>query len=241
MKMDININDMNCLAARRIISTDITHKSSAFVKHVTSCTNCKSFYEKQLKFNLVLKRAVEVDVPEELAARILVEHNLNKKKEEAKKYRWSAIAASVILVFAVSIVSTFNSSPAIANVILEHVHEELWVLEDKGHVTLKSLNQLLKPHGVKADQKIGHATHAGNCIIQGKLGVHVVFSGENAPVTLIVFPEALDEEKSVRISDHVFKGVLMNTNKGTLALLSEDEVSLKKFEARFNISLMTFI
>jgi hypothetical protein len=235
------MDDMNCLAARRIITSDITDKSSAFVQHIASCATCKSFYKKQLKSNSVLKKAIEVDVPEGLASRILVEHNLNKKKAGIQKYRWSAIAASVMLVFAVSIVSTFNSQPAVAGVILEHVHEELWVLEDKGHVTLESLNQLLKPHGVRADDNIGYATHAGNCMIQGKLGVHIVFAGENSPVTLIVFPEALDDSKSVRISDHFFKGVLMGTNKGMLAVLSEDEESLKKFEARLNTSLMTFI
>tara|TARA_R110002096_G_scaffold109088_13_gene238830 strand:+ start:2072 stop:2779 length:708 start_codon:yes stop_codon:yes gene_type:complete len=235
------MDEMNCLAARRLITTEITDKSDAFVQHVASCATCRSFYEKQLKFNSVLKKAVEVDVPEGLASRILVEHTLNKKKAGNQKYRWTAIAASVMLVFAVSIVSTFNSPPAIAGVILQHAHEELWVLEDKGHVTLESLNQLLKPHGVKADHNIGYATHAGNCMIQDKLGVHIVFAGENAPVTLIVFPEPLDNEKSVRISDHFFKGVLMGTNKGTLALLSEDEESLKKFEAKLNSSLMTFI
>ena len=237
----MNMDEMNCLAARRIITTDITEKSNAFIQHVASCTTCKSFYEKQLKFNSVLKKAAEVDVPEGLASRILVEHNLNKNKTSAHKYRWSAIAASVMLVFAVSIVSTFNSQPAMASVILEHAHEELWILEDKGHVTLESLNQLLKPHGIRADDDIGYATHAGNCVIQGKLGVHIVFAGENAPVTLIVFPQALDDSKDVRISDHFFKGVLMGTNKGTLAVLSEDEESLKIFEARLNTSLMTFI
>ena len=232
---------MNCLAARRIITTDITEKSSAFVQHLANCATCKSFYEKQLKFNSVLKKAVEVEVPVGLASRILVEHSFNKKKAGKQNYRWSAMAASVVLIFAVSIVTTFNSPPAIANVILEHVHEELWVLEDKGHVTLESLNQLLKPHGVRADDNIGYATHAGNCMIQGKQGVHIVFEGENAPVTLIIFPEPLEDEKSVRISDHFFKGVLRGTNKGTLAVLSEDEKSLKSFEKRLNTSLMTFI
>ena len=235
------MDDMNCLAARRKITTDIKDKDAAFVQHLSNCSTCKSFYEKQLKFNSVLKKAVDVDVPEDLASRILVEHNLHKKKTGVQKYRWSAIAASVMLVFAVSIVSTFNTSPAIADVILEHAHEELWVLEDKGHVTLESLNQLLKPHGVRADENIGYATHAGNCVIQDKVGVHIVFAGENAPVTLIVFPEALDGEKNIHFSDHFFKGVLLGTNKGTLALLSEDEDSLKIFEARLNSSLMTFI
>ena len=233
---------MNCLSVRRIIATGITDKSSEFTEHVASCPACKSFYEKQLKFNSAIKKAVEVDVPEGLAARIMVEHQLNQKKEESKKkYSWSAMAASIMLVFAVATVTTLQSPPAIAGVILEHVHDEMWILEDKGHVTIESINQLLKPHGVRADENIGYATHAGNCIIQDKLGVHIVFAGENAPVTLILFPEPLDRSKTVKIGDEIFKGVLMNTKKGTLALVSEDQVSLEKFADQLKTSLMTFI
>ena len=233
---------MNCLSVRRIIATGITDKSNEFTEHVASCPACKSFYEKQLKFNSAIKKAVEVDVPEGLAARIMVEHQLNQKKEESKKkYSWSAMAASIMLVFAVATVTTLQSPPAIAGVILEHVHDEMWILEDKGHVTIESINQLLKPHGVRADENIGYATHAGNCIIQDKLGVHIVFAGENAPVTLILFPEPLDRSKTVKIGDEIFKGVLMNTKKGTLALVSEDQVSLEKFADQLKTSLMTFI
>ena len=233
---------MNCLSVRRIIATGITDKSNEFTEHVASCPACKSFYEKQLKFNSAIKKAVEVDVPEGLAARIMVEHQLNQKKEESKKkYSWSAMAASIMLVFAVATVTTLQSPPAIAGVILEHVHDEMWILEDKGHVTIESINQLLKPHGVRADENIGYATHAGNCIIQDKLGVHIVFAGENAPVTLILFPEPLDRSKTVKIGDEIFKGVLMNTKKGTLALVSEDQASLEKFADQLKTSLMTFI
>ena len=233
---------MNCLSVRRIIATGITDKSNEFTEHVASCPACKSFYEKQLKFNSAIKKAVEVDVPEGLAARIMVEHQLNQKKEESKKkYSWSAMAASIMLVFAVATVTTLQSPPAIAGVILEHVHDEMWILEDKGHVTIESINQLLKPHGVRADENIGYATHAGNCIIQDKLGVHIVFAGENAPVTLILFPEPLDRSKTVKIGDEIFKGILMNTKKGTLALVSEDQVSLEKFADQLKTSLMTFI
>lgn len=150
---------MNCLSVRRIIATGITDKSNEFTEHVASCPACKSFYEKQLKFNSAIKKAVEVDVPEGLAARIMVEHQLNQKKEESKKkYSWSAMAASIMLVFAVATVTTLQSPPAIAGVILEHVHDEMWILEDKGHVTIESINQLLKPHGVRADENIGYAT-----------------------------------------------------------------------------------
>lgn len=243
--MDEN-TDMNCLAARRLVSSDISQCSSEnnneVLQHIAACPSCKSFFEKQLKFNAVVKKAVEVDVPEGLASRILVEHQLNQKKEASKKkYSWSAIAASIVMVFAVATVTTLQSPPAIAGAILEHVHDEMWVLDDKMHVTLESLNQLLKPHGVKADESIGYATHAGDCIIQGKRGVHIVFAGKNAPVTMIVFPELLDRSKPVKVSDDVFTAVLMNTKKGTLALISEDEVSLQKFEQRLKTSLMTFI
>ena len=238
----MNDKVMNCLAARRIISTDISDISSEFKQHLMECTSCKAFYEKQLKFNGVLKKAVEVDVPDGLAARIMVAHQLNQKKENIKRrYSWSAMAASLMLVFAVGVVTTLQAPPAIAGVILEHVHEELELLHDKKHVTLESINQLLKPHGIKADKDIGYATHAGNCMIKDKLGVHIVFAGENAPVTLIVFPEPLDRSSNVEISDDVFTGVLINTKKGTIALLSEDQASLNKFESQLKTSLMTFI
>ncbi len=234
--------EMNCLSVRRLITTDISLVKDDVISHMTGCSTCKTFYEKQLKFNGVLKKAVEIDVPEGLADRILVEHQLSQKQEQSKKkYSWSAMAASLVLVFAVATVTTLQSPPAIADVILEHVHDEMWMLEDKSRVTLESLNQLLKPHGVRVDESIGLATHAGDCVIQGKRGAHIVFQGKNAPVTMIVFPELLDRSERVFISDDTFEGVLMNTKKGTLAILSEDKESLEHFEQQLTSSLMTFI
>ena len=233
--------EMNCLSARRIITTDLSNKDQNFVEHIQSCPSCRSFYEKQLKFNGVLKKALEVDVPDGLAARILVEHKLNNKKSNADKFRWGTIAASVVLAFVVSAVSTFHSPPALADAILEHVKYDDAAFEIKDGITIEELNALLKPHGVRADASIGRATNAGNCVIEGKVSAHIVFAGENAPVTLIVMPETLKDNKRVTIDDQEFKGILMGTRKGTLALLSEDEDSLKIFEERLKSSLMTFI
>ena len=233
--------EMNCLSARRIISTDVSDKSADFIGHINSCSSCKSYYEKQLKFNGVLKKAFEIDVPDGLAARVLVEHKLNNKKSNADKFRWGTIAASIVLAFVVSAVSTFHSPPALADAILEHVKYDEAAFEIKNGITLEELNSLLKPHGVRADASIGQATNAGNCVIEGKVSAHVVFAGENSPVTLIVMPEALEDNKRVLIDDQQYKGVLISTRKGTLALLSEDEESLRIFEERLKTSLMTFI
>lgn len=235
-------NEINCLSVRRLVTSDITNIGSDVMSHIVDCPACKSFYEKQLKYNSIVKKAVEVDVPEGLADRIMVQHQLSLKQEQTKKkFNWSAMAASLVLVFAVTAVTTLQSPPAIAGVILEHVHDEMWMFDDKKRVTLESLNQLLKPHGIKADESIGNATHAGDCLIRGKRGVHVVFDGKNAPVTLIVFPEPLEGTEPVSISDDVFKGVLLHTKHGTLALVSKDQSSVDDFQLRLKSSLMTFI
>lgn len=234
------MEEMNCLSVRRIISTDIHHKGAAFTQHLHVCPSCKSFYERQLKFNRILTQAVEVDVPEGLAARVLVEQRIHQKTSRDKKYRWTAMAASVLLVFTVGLVSTLHSPPSLANVIVEHVKAEPELLQEQAHVSLAQLNNLLKPHGVRADASIGRATHAGNCLIQGKLGVHLVFAGKNAPVTLIVMSHQLNEDK-VAIDDNEFKGVIIKTPRGVLALLSEDKESMMEFEQRLHASLMTFI
>ena len=73
------MEEMNCLSARRIISTDVRQKDATLAQHLNECASCSAFYERQLKFNNKLTQAVEVDVPEGLAARILVEHKLNQK------------------------------------------------------------------------------------------------------------------------------------------------------------------
>ena len=105
------MDDMNCLSARRIISTDVTDKSAAFVQHISSCESCKAFYERQLKFNSVLKKAIDIDVPDGLAARVLVEHKLNSKKESKQKFQWGAIAASMMLDFRCLVVPRFVYAP----------------------------------------------------------------------------------------------------------------------------------
>ena len=133
-----------------------------------------------------------------------------------------------------------HSPPSLAGVIVDHVKEEAAILDAEGNIPLLELNQLLKPHGVKADASIGQATHAGNCLIQDKLAAHIVFAGKNAPVTLIIVPQKLSGDK-LTINDRQFKGILMSTQQGTLALLSEDQESLMEFEQRLHQSLMTFI
>ena len=234
------MEEMNCLSVRRIISTENKITDTKLTEHLKECASCSAFYERQLKFNKKLIEAVEVDVPEGLAARILVGHKLNQKRRRNKQVRWTAMAASITLVLAVTLVSSLHSPPSLASAIVEHVKEEAAMLHEPGTVSLVELNQLLKPHGVRADASIGQAMHAGNCLIQDKLGAHVVFVGKNAPVTLVIVPEKLSTDK-VTIDDRQFKGVMMQTQRGALALLSEDQESLMEFEQRLRGSLMTFI
>ena len=234
------MEEMNCLSARRIISTDINHKSVAFAQHVNGCASCKSFYERQLKFNRTLAEAVEVDIPDGLAARILVEQRIHQKKSRDKKYRWTAMAASMLLVITVGLVTTLHSPPSLASVIVEHVKSEPMAFQSQDDVSLQDLNKLLKPHGVRADTPLGRATHAGNCIIEGKLSAHIVFAGKNSPITMIIVPHKLSEDK-ITINDSEFKGVLVRTQRGVLALLSEDMESMLEFEQHLQQSLMTFI
>ena len=234
------MEEMNCLSARRLISTDINQKNPELVEHLRGCASCKAFYDRQLKFDRTLTEAVEIDVPEGLADRILVEQRIHQKKTRDKKYRWTAMAASIVLVVSVGLIGTLHSPPSIASAIVEHVKAEQMLLHGEGDIPLAELNTLLKPHGVRADASIGRAVHAGNCLIQGILGAHIVFAGINAPVTLIVMPHELNDEK-VTIDDDQFKGVVIKTPRGVLAVLSSDHESMLEFEQRLRYSLMTFI
>ena len=232
---------MNCLAVRRIISTNVKDDSDAFSEHLAVCSSCRSFYSKQLSFNSTLKQALEVDVPEGLAERVLVELNLNEKKTNQKNLKWMAMAASILLVVVMFSTAPFHTPPALADAIVEHVKYDVAALREKSDISLLQLNQLLKPHGVKADSNIGKATSAGICVIKGKRGAHVVFQGKNEPVTVIILPEQLKTDDEDTIDDPLYKGYLVSTKHGTLAVISEDQESLQDFKIRMRESLMIYI
>ena len=232
---------MNCLTVRRIISTNVRDDSDAFVEHIAECATCRSFYEKQIRLNNSLKQALEVDVPEGLAERVLVELNLKEKKASQKNIQWMAMAASLLLVVVLFSTAPFHTPPALADAIVEHVKYDVNALREKSEISLQQLNQLLKPHGVRADKNIGKATAAGICVIKGKRGAHIVFQGKNEPVTVIILPEQLKVDDENTINDSLYKGYLVSTKHGTLAVISEDEESLQDFKTRMRDSLMIYI
>jgi hypothetical protein len=230
-------DNINCLSARRIISTDINHPSASLVEHLNDCSTCKAFYDRQRAFNHKLKLAAEVDVPEGLAARILVEHKLNQKKAKSVTNRWVAMAASIMLVVSVSVVTSLHTTPALAETIVEHIHEDVKMLETKGHFTPVQLNKLLNPHGVNIHANMGHARSAGNCLIEGQLSAHIVFKGKNAPVTMIVVPQRISNDR-IEFAEQEMVGLLVNMPRGTLALVSTDKESLKVFEKHLTANLV---
>ena len=238
------MDNMNCLSARRIITTDIKDKSPALAKHLAECPSCRAFYERQVKFNHKLKEAMEIEVPEGLTARILVEQRLNQKKSKAAvNQRWLAMAASVMLVVAVAFTTSLTTQPAIAGSIIEHIIEEEELLHAHGEVAVSDLNALLNPHGVQVNSNIGRATHASNCVIEEVLSAHIVFEGKNKPVTMVIVPKKLSDKvgKKINIDDQQFEGMLVAMQKGTLALLSEDKESLVEFERRLRSNLTTYL
>ena len=182
-----------------------------------------------------------MDVPEGLAERVLVELNLNEKKTKRQNVKWLAMAASLLLVVILFSTAPFHTPPALADAIVEHVKYDVNALREKSDISLQQLNQLLKPHGVRAGRNIGKATAAGICVIKGKRGAHIVFQGKNEPVTLIIIPEQLRADEQNIIDDELYKGYLTGTKYGTLAVISEDEESLKEFKNRMHENLMIFI
>lgn len=270
------MDDMNCLEARRIITTDIKDKSERLAQHLSECPVCKGFYDRQVKLNSTLKealevdvpeglearillqqslsqkktnsennsensstlkKALEVDVPEGLEARILLEHKLNQKKTKSRNNRWLAMAASVMLVVSVSMVSTLHAPPALAGAIVEHINEDIKMYMADDDIAPAELNKLLHPHGVKINAGIGYARSAGNCLIDDKLAAHIVFEGKNSLVTLIVIPEKISDNR-IEFDKDNFEGMMVSTPRGTLALVAEDKETLIDFERRLQTSLV---
>ena len=87
---------MNCLEFRRRCLAEPGNQDSEFVRHKRECAACAEFAVSMHDIDRTLVEALRVDVPENLASRIILRQSLQNGQVTGRhKLRRYAIAASL--------------------------------------------------------------------------------------------------------------------------------------------------
>jgi len=226
---------MTCLEFRRILLTDPGIVDPEFARHRRDCHDCADTVERSAHFERRLREAVAIDVPENLASRILLKQSFEAHAEGPwwRTRRAYALAASMLLM--VGLVTLALTSQLEQRRLSEEfvalVNGAPDALAASKPVSSGDISAALRPVGLDLEGEIGNVTYAGRCLVRGKLSGHIVVQGDTAPVTVFLIRERLVTDRATIRSDH-YNGIVLPQGSGTIAIVSTPGEALEKVEAR---------
>ncbi len=186
---------MDELEIRRRIYADPNDASDEIKQLCNDNAQFQELKNDMLDFDKKLLRAMQVDVPENLQERIILNQKL-KSPTTSKVWRSHfAIAASIAALFAltISIFRPFSERHTLlVDHSLAHLQNEVGHIPAETKSSLDELNDKLANFGAKVIDNVNllkNVRFASFCTFQGTRSLHVIFKDDEQDVTVFVVPK----------------------------------------------------
>jgi hypothetical protein len=210
---------------RRILADPNDNSPDLSAARNESIVNRK-LYDELLQLDAQLEKTMKVDVPDDLADRILF-HQSGQPNEKPKSNRFHmAIAASVALAVGIMI-GQFNhfalpsaQAAGIGQIALQHVHTEApFVNTVDESVSLQQVNAKLLPFGPSLSNLPGHVSYVNHCGFGDKNALHMVMDTPQGKVTVFIVPEV--SKTMTAFNDKQMDGIVMPIKNASLIVVGE--------------------
>ncbi len=186
-----------------------------------------------------LGKAVRVDVPENLASRIILRQSLQKSQVPSRhRPRRYAIAASLLLTLGLAGgLYTIISTAPFHRTVMAHLDGEWDSLVQRHDVSDEKLTSVLDTVGAELKGEIGKIRHASLCDFSDYGGAHLVLEGRKGPVVVLLLPEQHIAGPKV-VSGDKADGVIVPTNNGSMAIVGDKDEVIHGIERQVRAALV---
>lgn len=216
---------MNCLQFRQTAGADPGHLSPEAIAHRDTCPACAEYLRNVLDMDVTIRRALEVPVTDRAAAR-------NPRSSPVlRQRRWVALAASVVAGLLVGTVLWIGGPRAsLAREVVNHVAHEPQSFAAT-HSDPAVVDRVLRAGGIRLRPGAAEVTYANSCPFRGRIVPHLVVRTAHGPVTVLVLRDE-PLTRPVRVNDDGFRGSLVPTGPGSIAVLGDSRSDLSEITAR---------
>jgi len=216
---------MNCLDFRRFRLSDPFSTDAELLSHRVACEACHSFENEVRQLDRQISRALTVEVPEGLAARILLNQSLQSKSRKPTRWYWLSMAASFFLA-SIVIVYQMTVIQPVEQVLVQHLEMEQSAVHDMMMpVQQPQIRQVLNSINLDTTTSMENVVFASTCIIQGELVAHFVIEDENNQFTLVLLPQKMVDEV-LEFGNESWRGVISPHQSGnSMAVLASAQNS----------------
>jgi hypothetical protein len=214
---------VNCLELRRALGAEPGRRTPELDAHLAECAACARFAADLARFEITLRRALEVPVPAAPPAVV--------RPDRSVRPRWLALAASLTGVALLSAaIWTLYPREALATALVGHMaHEPQSRRQSDVPVQPGALAYVLQRSGVALAQDAPLVSYAQSCWFRGWFVPHLVVQTADGPVTVMVLPHERVAGSTVA-EEGGYRVVIVPAARGSIAVLAEGPVSAASLE-----------
>lgn len=180
---------MNCLRFRQLCLTDPRCADQEFDTHRAQCAECQAFRARLKAIDDDLKDTLEVDVPEDLRARIMLKQAI--ERERYRRHNLMALAASLLIIigggllWGLPYLGDHREALSFQTAAVEYIHSrpELLTVEDLDAPA--DFNRMISDIGARMISTPAGIRVAEFCRVQDRTAAHWILDGEAGPVSVI--------------------------------------------------------
>ena len=219
---------MNCLEFRRLVEIDPDSRDEDFMRHKAECRSCAELAARALRFSVTLDAAARIDVPENLASRILLKQSFAKTRTLFARRHVLALAASIVAAAGLALSGTYvlTREDPLGREVFTLIRNADDTFASKTPLDSRSMAKALAQAGIDVTGELEKVTYAGQSLVRGKLSGHVVIQGEWAPCTVLLIPEINVASRFTIRSDNL-RGLVVPFDGGAIVIVGSPQEVLE--------------
>lgn len=224
---------MDDILFRRTAIATPNDKGDDFLQRQTEYEQDKTLVTEGKQFDSELQSLLKVDLPEDLAGKILLQQSFAVEHKKILSHRWHiAVAASIAFIIGISLplLNSINSSPLdIGTVALQHVqHEYYFTAKIDEQASRSMVNAKLANYGGKVQGDLGNVFFVNYCSFEGTPALHLIMQGEKGRITVFVVPDDAGFIETPVFKNQHLHGLTEKMGHANVVIVGEKDEPLEK-------------
>ncbi len=225
---------MNCLEFRRRLGSEPASTLGSFVAHREECPRCASAHRVAGEFEDRIRGALRIPVPANLADRVILAQTTESRQVfRNRKRSFAALivaAAASIVVALVSIQRPQAGMPALAGLVVAHLHKHVVNAADaQDQIPMHDVMAAFAARGVTLASVPEGIHYVHECPAGPYKSVHMVMPDHDGPVS-VVYVVDKPSTQATDFSHDGMQGREVPLGKGSLVMLARSDADFDAIE-----------
>ena len=223
---------MDELEFRRRIYADPETTDSDVVEAAKEDESKRNFWNEQKQLDKQLKQALKVDVPEDLASKLIWQQSADEFNRYKRRSRWYlAMAASVAFTVGIALTMWYHQPLSIGGQALAHMqYAEMEHAHSLLPVDLNMVNAKLASFGGSFSEMLDGVEVANYCHLSTVRSLHLIVDTPQGKMSVFVVPERGDIRVPSEFQDSQYRGESIKMQRANVMIVGDKNADLSEMK-----------